>query len=189
MSAPPTLVLQDDDERTTVDRSRPGARPSPMLDEAARHEQARRWWSRLRTWWKPLLVGASTVAFCLILLGIGNQQRRVDRLLRRIEALQNDHHAAVPSRTATSQRLIGDRPAELPGVRARVTDGGAVEREELELEAATLLIGNDDRGALELYRSLAMQFPEEPVFSDLVSILHRKLGCELQGHAPGSRCD
>ena len=189
MSAPPTLVLKDDDERTTVDRSWPGARPSAMLDEAARHEQARRWWSRLRTWWKPLLAGACTVALCLILLGIGNQQRRVDRLLRRIEALQNDHHEAAPSRTATGQGLIGDRPAELPGVRARVADGGAVEREELELEAATLLIGNDYRGALELYRSLAMRFPEEPVFSDLVSILHRRLGCEPQGHAPGSRCD
>ena len=189
MSAPPTLVLEDDDERTTVDRRWPGARPSRALDEAAHDEAAERWRSRLRSWWQPLLAGAWAVALCLILLAIGNHERRVDRLLRTIEALQNDHRAAAPSQTATGRGLIQDRPAELPGVRPRVADGGAVKREALELEAATLLIGNDYGGALELYRSLAMRFPDESVFSDLVSILHRRLGCEPQGDGPGLRCD
>jgi len=189
LSAPPTLVLEDDDERTTVDRRSPGARPSRVLDEAVYDERAERWWRRLRSSRQPLLAGASAVALCVILLAIGNHQRRVDRLLRTIEAMQNDHRGAAPTQTATGPGLIGGQLAELPGVQPRVADGGAVNREELELEAATLLIGNDYGGALELYRSLAMRFPDESVFSDLVSILQRRLGCEPQGYGPGPRCD
>lgn len=71
----------------------------------------------------------------------------------------------------------------------RRTDPQAASREELELEAATLVVASDYRAALESYLRLAARFRDEPVFSDLATILRAKLSCRARRGVEGSGCD
>jgi len=127
---------------------------------------------------------------CASLLAFANHQQRVhDRLLQTIEALQRDSQARVSDQTTIGPASVETGPVEHSGLLPDVIDGRAVSREELELEAATLLIANDYKGALERYRRLSARFPDELVFFDLVGILRSKLGCRSQRGSTGPRCD
>ena len=77
-------------------------------------------------------------------------------------------------------------PADHP---AGFVEAKAVSREALELEAATLVVANDYRAALEAYRVLAHQFPGERTFSDLIAILRAKVSCHASAEVEAFPCD
>ena len=52
-----------------------------------------------------------------------------------------------------------------------------VDRVSMERQGADLLAANDYLGALTHYRALADEFPNEPVFADVVMVLELKLRC------------
>ncbi len=190
MSSQPTLVLSDDEERTIVNQRLPLERDLPLPREESTKEPVRRRRSLLRDRWRSLLVVLFVAAPCLSLLVVTVHQRRVsERLLRTIEALHRGRlapdsaGAAIHSATEESQSIV------LPGAPTEGPEIEAASREQLELEAATLLITNDYGAALERYRGLSARFPNEEVFSDLVAILGTKLRCRTNQGSSGAKCD
>jgi Tfp pilus assembly protein PilX len=144
----------------------------------------------LRNRWRPLLVVVAAAALCMSLLALVLHQRRLsDRLRQTIDAMQ-EAARALPLREATpAQSSNEDRASPRTGSRSRSTDLQSTDREQLELKAATFVIANDYRAALDSYLRLAAGSPDEPVFSDLVTILRAKLACRAKHGLDGPPCD
>ena len=190
MSAPPTLVLREDDERTIVDPRPAATQPPPEPDEGQPKPAVGRWSTWLRNGWRPLLAGVCGGALCLSLIALAVHQRRLSEQLRRAAEGMQRAGQPLPSVESTPSFASRHAPSSAPtDARPRLAGPRLESRDELELEAATFVIANDYRSALESYLGLAELFPSERSFSDLVTILRAKLACQTSRGVGTLRCD
>lgn len=186
MSISPTLILTDDDDRTMVDRDVPQMGLVAEPDEERACQLMGPFETLLRAGWRPWVAVLVVAAFCGSLLAVALSQRHLSaRLQETVDALQRTGQALSPRETTAVLVPHESQVSALTTDRIRVTDLQPATREQLELEAATRVIANDYRGALDSYLSLAAYSPDEQVFSNLVAILRAKLACGVEG----SRCD
>lgn len=190
MSAPPTLVLGGDDERTIVDRREPESRPPPERDKSLQQQAIAHGAKLLRNWWRPLVASVAGGGLCLSIITIALHQRRLsERLQRTIDAM---HTTALPLDSvdmALTPASQGPPASAFTERHAPRVDAQTVGRDDLELQAATFVVANDYRAALDSYRVLAERFPEERSFSDLVTILRAKVACRGARGAEVLACD
>lgn len=190
MSLPPTLVLGDDDERTIVDSRPPPTHPVARGSESRTRGTKKHWSSTLRGAWLPLLVGVCAVVATLSVVAFfENQERILDRFSQVVERLQTEGQAPILRDQAPGPSPVEAQTRVSASAVPEVSTEDTSSRAELELVAATTLIANDYHGALDRYQALSKAFPEEKVFSDLVSILRNKVGCPVGNGVAESRCD
>jgi hypothetical protein len=190
VSAPPTLVLRDDDERTIVDPRSPEDPQASMPGGSDTNQRSDRLETALRRRWRALLgamlLGALLLSFVVT---ASYQRRRYDRVLDAIRALQRSYHGS-PGPDAGPMLPAMQRPSDsVLDRQSAPPDVSAASRGELELDAASFLIANDFANAIDRYRALSGRFPDEQVFSSLVAILGSRLGCPAGTDVPGSGCD
>lgn len=185
MSAQPTLVLADDDERTIVDSSMPTGRLTREPPPNRKGPSIVRWRAWATRWFRCVLLVALGGGLCLGLLTVASEQRRLSvRLQRALDEMQAEGRplpSVESTASVTSKEVLAD-PAEEPSP-------SAVTREELEVEAAGFVIANDHSAALQSYVALAMRFRDRPAFSDFVTVLRGKLACESPPAVESRRCD
>lgn len=191
MSEPPTVLIREPDDDTTIvdprfsiprterpfegsGRARSSSDRSLSLAEAKRSL-----WRCLRAM-LPVRLGRAVETGVLVALAFGlaslaYQQRRSADALRGALAAMKVARPGSPSQDLTSpesraQSPVGTESEAEPSV-------GADEREELERRGASLLGSNNFAGALTHYQTLVELFPEEAVFRDVVTVLEAKLRC------------
>ncbi len=190
MSAPPTLVLSAEDERTIVDRRSPAERPVSSRDDARVRQPTQRLWSLLRNRWRWSLTAFLASALCVSSLAVTVHQRRVSEHLREsLEVLRRARLHRVSSETIIANPAADRQATLFAHSTPEIAGMEPIDREELELEGATLVITNDYGGALAYYRRLSAQSPDEQVFSHLVAILGTKHRCQAKREAGATRCD
>jgi len=190
VSARPTLVLADDDERTVVDSTMPAARSvaEPGCDGSGHPVVA--WWTSASGRWRSWLLAAVVIGLCVSLVCVASEQRRLSvRLQRTLDAMSGGQRS-IPSPEKASSLGLAEAPggglveARAPGPAAQVAT-----REELELAAANLVVSNDFRAAIEAYLALAARFQDQPAFSNLATILRAKIACESPRRKGVFGCD
>jgi hypothetical protein len=191
MSEPPTILIPDIDEETTLVEARSSnldwraagftkKRGSSPTDSAARTSTSRsgiglRWRFSLRRSAEGIVLSGVLSGFCLL----GYQQWRIAESIRRsvdelsaVESPPETHEInSLPERASSQINLQADR--DLLGreiLEAKI--------EQMESFGAALIRANDFGGALNHYRDLARALPQQSVFSDLVVVLQSKMRCE-----------
>lgn len=190
MSAPPTLVLDAEDEHTIIDPRLPGERPVSSRGDARVRQPTQRLWGLLRSRWRSSLTAFLASALCVSLLAVAVHQRRVSEQLREsLEVLRRARLDRASSETLIANPAAERQTAQFAHSMPEIADMETTDREELELEGATRVITNDYGGALVYYRRLSAQSPDEQVFFHLVAILGSKHRCRTRREAGPSRCD
>jgi len=117
-----------------------------------------------------------------------HQERRVAARLR--NALSDVSATAPPHLTKTTKSEVLAN-----GHYARLVDKQTSKRrqaqsiEQLIRQGAGLLVENRLSDALVVYRDLALRRPDDRVFSDIVRVLERKLGCRVPASFGKPGCD
>ena len=183
MSDPQTLVLREDDDRTTVDRR---SEVGPLTHAATRFLPQRTAFFRR---WRVILCAVVVAVACCGLSGWVYHERRVAEGLRReIEELDRSRSSFVtPSVMRGSAARVVQRVVR--GTDLRDLGREPVDRTNLEHRGARLLGTNNFRAALPYYQTLSAHYPEHRVFSDVVAVLRAKLRCESLQGGESSQCD
>jgi hypothetical protein len=192
MTEPPTLIL-DDEERTLISPpSFSRGSLSSEQDGGTRKPNFSVWMAgvvdRIRVRW-PLLVSTIAVSALICVLALWLHQER--RVAARLRNALSDVSTTVPPhlpKTTTSEVLANDHPVRL--VDKQTSKRGQVQSiEELVRQGAGLLVENRLSDAIVVYRDLARRRPDDRVFSDIVRVLERKLGCRVQASFGKPGCD
>jgi hypothetical protein len=198
MTTLPTLVLEQDDERTVVDQCHRGAPPTSeatkLLPDSHYDSPQRQPSPESSFRMVALLARWRLLAFVIVTATMSGglsvalyRERHVTNSLREaLAALKRSHSRSaieVAARSVEPPKLsLEDSLAA-----GRSTGAAPVDREELERQGADLLGANDFRAALAYYRLLSARFPNERVYLDFVTVLGAKLRCQ-EGKV-GARCN
>ncbi len=201
MSEPPTILIPDIDEETTLVEARnsnldwraagfTNERGSSPTNPAGRTSTSRsglglRWRFSLRRSAEGIVLSGVVSGFCLL----GYQQWRIAESIRR----SIDELSAVES--PPEQHEVNPLPERAPSQINLQADRDSVSREILEAKidqmeslGAALIRANDFGGALNHYRDLARALPQQSVFRDLVVVLQSKMRCEHSLSLTKGRC-
>jgi hypothetical protein len=138
---------------------------------------------------KSLVIGIVLSALVCLLATLAYREHQNAQALRKsIEEISRAQPRAGPTNAPEHATDSGPVPIDRvsrPPVRR---DTLHAVRVALERQGADLLVANDYLGALAHYRALAVRFPNEPVFADLVTVLESKQRCLGSGAASGETC-
>jgi len=194
MSEPPTILIPDIDEETTLVEARNSnldwraagftkERGVSPTDSAGKISTSRsglglRWRFSLRRSVEGIVLSAVLSGFCLL----GYQQWRIAESIQRsidelsaVESPPEQHEInSSPERALSQMNLEADRDSVSREILEAKID-------QMESRGAALIRANDFGGALKHYQSLARALPQQSVFRDLVVVLQSKMRC---GNSP-----
>lgn len=188
MNTLPTLMLEQDVERTVVDSRFDRDDRSVLRGMRSRGMRSRGMLAPLSRW---RVIVASVLAL-LTMSGLSlalYREREVTRRLREALAMTESCPSRLASDTSSGAHVEGGRVVYHSTDAPPFTDATSVDREELEQRGAILLGSNDFPEALLHYRRLAAHFPDEQVFRDFVTVLRAKLRCQTARGESVLPCD
>lgn len=175
MVAEPETLVMDPEERTMVD-----ARPSACVEEVRR--SPRKPAPTGPESWRVLLGRALVV---LAFVGMASWVYFERRSVRELRATSRVLAEAKPIVAASADR--GAR-SETPMDVAASARNVLPEPSATPRAAAELIIQNRLDEALRLYRELAAERPEAPVYRDVVRVLERRLACRAPHGGSDAPC-
>jgi hypothetical protein len=135
---------------------------------------------------RSLGVGGVLLGFVCALTMFAYREHQNARALRK--AIEEIARAPNGAGLADEQAFTrSSNPARVDQARRSRTHRD-VDRVSLERRGADLLAANDYLGALTHYRALAQEFPDEPVFAEVVMVLELKQRCVGSTRAIGETC-
>lgn len=187
MKSSPTLVLEQDDERTAIDLRFVELAPPPEPTEVAHEvdESIRSMCHKTFRRWPFAVIVVASLLIALLSVSTYRERRVANDLRRAIHAIEQD----LETRVVSSSFPDGGARGRDENVAPSVADSLGEARDELERRSAALLARNSFEEALSYYRALAARFPDDTEFSHFVTVLETKLRCRTDRRSPGSTCD